>query len=167
MRRWGIAAAVTVAAALVVVSSAGAKTVWLCKPGLRHDPCTSSMTATVEAAGGLAGVQHASPTRKPKIDCFYVYPTVSGQPTVNANLHVDPEEIVVAQNQASRFSQVCRVYAPMYRQLTITGIFSNPGALGRGVAYEDVLAAWHKYLKRFNHGRGVVLIGHSQGSFLL
>jgi hypothetical protein len=125
------------------------------------------MTATVEAAGGPAGVQHASPARRPKIDCFYVYPTVSGQPGVNANLHVDPEEIVVAQNQASRFSQVCRVFAPMYRQLTVAGIFKQPGQLARGKAYSDVLAAWHTYLKRYNHGRGVVLIGHSQGSFVL
>jgi Protein of unknown function (DUF3089) len=167
MRRWGFAAALTVATTLAVAPSAGAKTVWLCKPGLRHNPCTSSMSATVVAGSGPAGVQHASLARKPKIDCFYVYPTVSGQPTVIANLHVDPEEIVVAQNQASRFSQVCRVYAPMYRQLTATGIFKNPAALGRGKAYADVLAAWHTYLRRFNHGRGVVLISHSQGSFIL
>jgi len=35
---------------------------------------------------------------------------------------------VVAQNQASRFSQTCRVFAPMYRQLTTTGILGNPTA---------------------------------------
>ena len=28
-------------------------------------------------------------------------------------------------------------------------------------------AAWKEYLRRFNHGRGVVLIGHSQGSGML
>ena len=167
MLRWGFAATVIAALSLLVAPTAGAKTVWLCKPGLRHNPCTSSMTATIEAASGSAGVQHASPARKPKIDCFYVYPTVSGQKGPNANLHVDPEQIAVAQNQASRFSQDCRVFAPMYRQLTTTAILGNPPASARAEAYNDVVRAWHDYLKHFNKGRGVVLIGHSQGSFVL
>jgi hypothetical protein len=125
------------------------------------------MTATVELASGASGVQHASPARKPKVDCFYVYPTVSGQTTVNANLHIDPEETVVAENQASRFSQTCRVFAPMYRQLTASGILGNPTTAQRNLAYSGVLAAWRDYLKHFNKGRGVVLIGHSQGAFVL
>jgi hypothetical protein len=165
----GFALAVAAAAcfALVLASSAGAKTVWLCKPGLAHNPCTSSMTATVESSTGPAGVQHTSAARRPKIDCFYVYPTVSGQPGVNANRKIEPEETVVAINQASRFSQHCRVFAPMYRQLTTSGILANPTRAQRALAYNDVLAAWHDYLKHFNRGRGVVLIGHSQGSFVL
>ena len=51
-----------------------------------------------------------------------MYPTVSTQPTANANLTMDPQETAVAVAQASRFSQVCNVYAPMYRQLTVAGI---------------------------------------------
>ncbi len=31
----------------------------------------------------------------------------------------------------------------------------------------DVKAAWNDYLARDNKGRGVVLIGHSQGSLIL
>jgi hypothetical protein len=152
---------------LALAQAAGAKTVWLCKPGLRHDPCTSSMTATIETASGPAGVQHARPARKPRIDCFYVYPTVSGQPGLNANRHIDPEERAVAINQASRFSQDCRVFAPMYRQVTVSGIAT--GGLGKGfaTAFKDVAAAWNDYLVHFNKGRGVVLIGHSQGTFML
>jgi hypothetical protein len=164
---WGLAVVAAVAACFAQAPGAGAKTVWLCKPGLAHNPCTSSMSATVEQASGAAGVQHASPSRKPKIDCFYVYPTVSGQPGINADLHIDPEETVVAINQASRFSQTCRVFAPMYRELTTTGILSNPTLAQRTLAYNGVLAAWHDYLRHFNKGRGVVLIGHSQGSFVL
>jgi hypothetical protein len=34
----------------------------------------------------------------------------------------------------------------------------------RELAYADVLAAWKHYLAHDNGGRGVVLIGHSQGS---
>jgi len=140
--------------------------VWLCKPGLPNDPCEADLTTTVIGPTGASTVQHASPATDPKIDCFYVYPTVSNQPTVNANLHVDPAETAVAIAQASRYSQVCRVYAPMYRQVTITGLFKHSSAAS-ALAFAGVLAAWRDYLARYNDGRGVVLIGHSQGSFVL
>ncbi len=111
----------------------------------------------------------AAPLVAPKIDCFYVYPTVSTQTTANANLTIDPQETAVAKAQASRFSQACAVYAPMYRQLTvgaITGLVPVTAA-NRAVAYGDVLDAWKYYLAHYNHGRGVAFIGHSQGSAML
>ena len=37
----------------------------------------------------------------------------------------------------------------------------------RQIAYDSVLNAWNKYLTKFNDGRGIVFIGHSQGSFML
>ena len=37
----------------------------------------------------------------------------------------------------------------------------------RQIAYGDVLAPWRTYLRKYNRGRGVVLIGHSQGTFVL
>ncbi len=63
---------------------------------------------------------------KPPIDCFYVYPTVSEQEGPNANLEIEPQETQIAIDQASRFSQDCKVYAPMYRQLTLKAI-NEPG----------------------------------------
>ena len=96
-----------------------------------------------------------------------MYPTVSNQPALNANLKIDPAEIGVAIAQASRYSQVCNVYAPMYRQVTIFGIINPKSANASKIAYADVVKAWDDYLARYNHGRGVVLIGHSQGSFIL
>jgi pimeloyl-ACP methyl ester carboxylesterase len=141
--------------------------VWLCKPGLASNPCLSDMTATVVKADGTKSVEHAQPASDPKIDCFYVYPTVSDQPTLNANLKIDPAEIGVAIAQASRYSQVCSVYAPMYRQVTIYGLFNSKRANPSKIAYADVVTAWDDYLAGYNHGRGVVLIGHSQGSFIL
>ena len=41
------------------------------------------------------------------------------------------------------------------------------GRLNHGMHYDDVLDAWNYYLEHDNGGRGVVLIGHSQGSFIL
>jgi hypothetical protein len=106
---------------------------------------------------------------RPPIDCFYVYPTVSGQPGGNANLQIEASETFVARAQASRFSSVCRVYAPMYRQLTLAAISgkSQGSPPSVALAYAGVLAAWKDYLAHDNDGRGVVVIGHSQGAGML
>jgi Protein of unknown function (DUF3089) len=143
--------------------------VWLCRPGLSRNPCNSNLTTTVVGPNGAIHVQHTSQALNPPIDCFYVYPTVSGQTTVNANLTIDPEERAVARSQASRFSATCRVYAPMYPQLTLSAISGNGGLTEANVltAYDGVAAAWQDYLANYNKGRGVVLIGHSQGASML
>ena len=57
----------------------------------------------------------------------------------------------------------------MYRQITLDALFSGqpiPESAGE-LGYGDVVAAWKTYLKKYNKGRGVILIGHSQGSFVL
>ena len=100
----------------------------------------------------------------PPIDCFYVYPTVSDENRGNADLTIGLRQILVAQTQAARFSQVCKVYAPMYRQITNRGLTTPSLHAKPLLAYGDVLAAWRDYLAHWNHGRGVVLIGHSQGA---
>ena len=142
-------------------------TVWLCRPGIKNNPCESSLTTTVVHPDGKKTTQRSSAAKDPPVDCFYVYPTVSAQPTVNANLDIDPELIAVAENQAARFSQVCRVYAPVYPQLTLSAIGGGASAQARATAYAGVLAGWKEYLAKYNKGRGVVFIGHSQGSGML
>jgi pimeloyl-ACP methyl ester carboxylesterase len=148
-------------------SAAAAEPVWLCKPGIPDNPCDTSLKTTlVSPSGQTLGVRNVQPARHPRFDCFYVYPTVSDQPTGNANLNVDPEERSIALYQAARYSRACRVFAPIYRQVTLRGILGlQPGSFD--LAYSDVLAAWNTYLQQYNHGRGVVLIGHSQGSAML
>jgi hypothetical protein len=114
-------------------------------------------------------VIHPKQVRHPAIDCFYVYPTVSGQRTGNANLHIDPVERSVALHQTARYSQYCRVFAPMYRQLTLAGIGQGKPttAPNPAIALADVRSAFRTYLRKYNHGHGFILIGHSQGSFVL
>jgi len=159
-----IAAIATVA--MPAASAGAAEPVWLCKPGIANNPCEPSLRTTViSPSGQTLGVRNVQRDRNRKVDCFYVYPTVSDQQTPNANLSIDPELRSIALYQAARYSQVCRVFAPVYRQFTISAIFS--GGLTPEVvqiAYADVLAAWRSYLRKHNNGRGVVLIGHSQGS---
>jgi Protein of unknown function (DUF3089) len=155
-----------VAATGTTGAAVASNTVWLCKPGLAKNPCEGDFTTSVVAADGTRTVSQATVAKNPPIDCFYVYPTVSGQPGPNADLTIDPAEIGVARAQAARFSSVCKVYAPMYRQFTLSAINNRGGitAADAAEAYSDVQNAWLDYLAHDNHGRGVVLIGHSQGS---
>lgn len=145
-------------------------TVWLCRPGTTPDPCDSDRTATAVDASGARRPE--PPGREEQtVDCFYVYPTVSTETTANADLTVEKEETDVAVAQASRFSQVCRVWAPIYRQRTVRDLFNlGHGAADSGpnrIAYASVLAAWRDYLAHDNDGRRVVFIGHSQGASML
>jgi hypothetical protein len=165
-----IAAAVAAAGA----GPASAKTVWLCKPGVKPDPCSPGLSTTVYNAPltKAIGVQHPTAKRNPPIDCFYVYPTVSDEKTGNSDLTIQDTERSIALYQVSRYSQLCRVYAPMYRQVTLAGA-GLPGTSGSSskanptLGVTDVENALKTYLTRYNHGRGFVLIGHSQGSGVL
>src|SRR4051812_28500616 len=167
-----LAAAIAAACLLALPSAAGAadKTKWLCKPGLKNNPCVGDLTTTVLHADGTTTTEHAKNAKKPAVDCFYVYPTVSDQQTLNADRKIDPEVRAVADYQAARFSQVCHVWAPVYTQVTLKGITTPPSkktAAADVKAYKSALAAWRDYIAHHNHGRGFILIGHSQGSFVL
>jgi hypothetical protein len=158
--------AAMLAASAAAPAMASAETTWLCKPGIENNACLSSEEATVELGNGSSFIEHAQPAKDPPVDCFYVYPTVSSTLAENANVAIEPEETEVAIAQASRFSQVCKVYAPIYPQLTIPAI-NTPGLVtpqGIAKAYGGVVSAFDEYLARYNDGRGFVLIGHSQGS---
>lgn len=142
---------------------------WLCLPGRTDDACTVDLSATVVEATGKSDKITLQATPAPAaIDCFYVYPTVSTDPTPNSDMSIDEAERRVVAVQFARFRTVCRPFAPMYRQVTLSALRQlmtgqNPGA-SRELAYNDVKAAWDWYLANENKGRGVVLIGHSQGS---
>ncbi len=150
-------------------AQAPAATTWLCKPGQSGDPCRDSLKSTTLLANGGSRAQKTPSTKKtPPIDCFYLYPTVSQQPTGNSTLEVTGAETGVARAQASRFQTKCRIFAPMYRQVTLAGIFGRATTpVDREIGYADVKAAWNEYLSRYNKGRGVIFIGHSQGTGVL
>ena len=163
----GLAPAMTSGAVLAAEESV----VWLCHPGMGEDPCRGDMTTTRRTSDGDERV--VTPGRAHRqVDCFYVYPTVSDEPTPNSSRLKAPEVQAVARQQAARFSQECRMFVPVYRQRTIVGLQAgrlDPSieAAAYQTAYADVRRAWRAYLRHDNHGRGVVLIGHSQGSRLL
>jgi hypothetical protein len=147
---------------------------WLCHPRRAPGgPCDADLTATVVHADGSTEVEPHTPAADPPTDCFYVYPTVSGDPGYTSDLEPqEGQEIRALLNQAARLSSVCRLYAPMYRQMTLQALSArmngsaDEAALEHAadVAYGDVLDAFKQYMANENNGRGVILIGHSQGA---
>ena len=160
---------------------------WLCHPDLDDDDdvCRRDLDATIVRADGTTEVVPFERPADPPIDCFYVYPTISLDDAPNADLvPAEGEEIFTAYNQAARFAEVCRVFAPVYRQRTLTWLTSQLGSGPgdeqdgdsgeppseeeiRALAYDDVVDAFEHYLAEDGDGRGFVLIGHSQGAGLL
>ncbi len=148
---------------------------WLCRPDT-DDICDSGLDATVVAADGSTTIEPWTAATDPAFDCFYVYPTISRDLTPNSDMVASPdEEGYAAINQVARLGSECRVFAPIYRQVTLGAlaarISGNAGAAGaepdQEMAYADVLDAWKQYMAHDNDGRGVVLIGHSQGAGIL
>lgn len=145
---------------------------WLCRPG-RQDACSVDLTTTIVRADGSLTRETWTAAANAPIDCFYVYPTVSTDPAPISDMVADDAERSVIRQQFARFGSVCRLFAPMYRQVTLAGLrtmLAGGGggtSLSRGPQYDDVRDAWRHYLEHDNRGRGVVLVGHSQGSFIL
>lgn len=140
---------------------------WLCLPG-RSDPCsTQDLTTTVIAADGATTLEPFAPAADPAIDCFYVYPTISTDKSPNSDMTPDDEPRVAAVHFA-RFSGVCRTFSPLYRQVTLSALAKTVSGQDSGAdreqPYKDVKAAFDWYMAQENKGRGIVLIGHSQGA---
>jgi hypothetical protein len=185
-----VLAALGLSAGLMVVAGAAAaqtqglpkndygdKASWLCRPDKTvGNACKVDLSTTVVKADGTESVEAFHADSKAPIDCFYVYPTVSNDPGVISDMNPGPEETNVVKVQFARLGAKCRLFAPLYRQVTLTALVAGmsgkpmPGQTDpamRATGYNDVVDAWNYYLAHDNHGRGVVLVGHSQGSGVL
>lgn len=144
---------------------------WLCRPD-NPRACAVDLDSTLVHADGSIATERYTRQRDPVVDCFYVYPTVSQDNSANSDMQAGPEEMNVIRSQFARMGSVCRQFAPLYRQVTLTALragMSGDDSMDpdRELGYNDVRTAWEYYLGHHNHGRGVVLIGHSQGSGVL
>lgn len=141
---------------------------WACRPDVDGDACDIDLTAVEVLADGSTQLVPHAPAVDPQVDCFFVYPTVDL--SLRAGLHQDladhDEPFRSAGVQVARFSEVCRVFAPLYRQVTL-GTYSARERVQEAcfdAAYDDVLRAFERYVEHDNQGRDFVLIGHSQGA---
>ena len=152
------------------------KDLWLCRPDIENDHCDTADLSTTEIQpdGTMVVLDEVAPNPDAEIDCFYVYPTVNfdPEPGNTETLFPHPEEfIAITHWQAAHYRGVCRMFAPLYHQMSMvtytayfpswedTEIFQK--------AYDDVIDAFDYYMRVHNKGRGFVLIGHSQGSHIL
>lgn len=141
---------------------------WACSSERSDDVCDKDYSAlTVEADGSQTNEVY-SPATDPGIDCFYIYPTMDWSP--NPGNHEDLKDVLmplsVIEAQAGRFSEVCRVFAPFYRQATL-GSYLAESSVAEGIfkkAFLDVATSFEYYLRHWNNGRRMVIMGHSQGA---
>src|ERR1700750_250018 len=99
-----LAAVAAFATLLLAVPAAQARTKWLCRPGLHDDPCAAGL-ATTRFSPSLQALGTLHPKARQRVDCFYVYPTVSDQKGLSASRAIDPEERSIARFQAARYAQ--------------------------------------------------------------
>lgn len=135
-----------------------------------------TLDTTVHTPDGTTTEPYTPPGNS-AVDCFYVYPTVdttSNPPLRIGSLPPVPQDVEMAVTlaQVSRLAQHCRLFVPVYRQASLIEVglgflgLTPDTATGAG----DVLDAWDDYWAHDNTDpatgkrRGVVLLGHSQGS---
>ncbi len=148
----------------------GDDTFWLCKPGMANNQClVNSLDATELLADNSTLPEPHNGSEDHPYDCFYVYPTVHlFDPVGNRidlsdiSLELDP-----LLNQAARFNGSCRIFAPLYRQITLQSFLHRDKDKFLEFAYRDVRAAFDEYMAVHNGGRNIVIIGHSQGTAML
>jgi hypothetical protein len=141
---------------------------WLCRPDIASDACHGDLDLTELRPDGTRVVVPFVPADKPTVDCFYVYPTVD-LAMVPGN-HTDFTDTArmreTAHAQVARFGAACRIFAPLYRQMTFGTYFAPADEHERrfAMAFADVDAAFHWYLSHSEANRWIVLVGHSQGA---
>ncbi|WP_347718003.1 DUF3089 domain-containing protein [Sphingomonas sp.] len=143
---------------------------WLCLPG-RRDACAVDQRVTRVSVDGALTVEPGPRPAHPAADCFYIYPTASLDPGPISDMVASSDETDRITSQFARFASVCRPFAPLYRQVTLTALRAR--LRGEKVdwneerGYRDVRDAWRNYLAHDNRGRPFVLVGHSQGANVL
>jgi hypothetical protein len=108
----------------------------------------------------------------PPIDCFYIYPTVDLRLIPGNHTDLSDHSAVdgVIAQQFSPFTRFCRPFVPYYRQALLgTFLFGedSTSVVAFAQAFYDVAMAWEAYLRKWNQGRGFILLGHSQGAIHL
>ncbi len=105
---------------------------WVCRPGIDSNPCYGDhgeLDTTELLPDGTRQVLKHERTPNPKFDCFYVYPTVYLTANGNqTNLSDDSFVLDALMAQGARMSELCEVYAPLYRQVMFTPGSPSTGA---------------------------------------
>lgn len=117
------------------------RNLWACLPGNDPDECHDPLDATeIKKDNSTQLVKHV-PATDPPYDCFYVYPTVAlggnGNMTDFRDISLVLDPLVA---QAARFTRLCTMYAPLYRQVSLaipSGAPAGGGDAGAAPAATD------------------------------
>lgn len=141
---------------------------WICRPGDPDDACRESFaTVSIAPDGTRTRTEVSAVGDEADVACFVVYPTLDLR--IRSGMDLDLSDLDRPRDWARRFAtrlgEVCRVWVPAYRQVTI-GTYLGPGTLHQDTcldnAYADVEAAFDAFLDAEPDAR-IVLFGHSQG----
>jgi hypothetical protein len=93
---------------------------WVCKPGV--DATCDAPTDVYDVLPDNSIAKSTSEVAEdPQIDCFYVYPTVDLG--LSNGIHADltdlTDQTATTFAQAARLHEVCKVWAPAYRQVKL------------------------------------------------
>lgn len=109
------------------------------------------------------------------VDVFFIHPTTYTETITATNASIDDDYVNAKTDystilyQASVFNGSCRVFAPRYRQASIKMFFESDEEKRKQafqLAYGDIAAAFAYYMEHWNHGRPIIIAGHSQGAFI-
>ena len=139
---------------------------WLCHPTLMntYEACNTDLSSTLVFEDGSTMIEPLVAGTNPEIDCFYLYPTVSEDARGNSDFEPG-REFGAVQLQFARYGITCRLFAPLYRQITLEHLRGN--VVGDPeIAFADVMDSFQHYISNAD-GRGFILVGHSQGASIL
>jgi hypothetical protein len=110
---------------------------------------------------------------KEPADVFFVHPTsYDGGRDWNAPYDQPKAERALSRvmlpNYAAPFARVGRIFAPHYRQASLYTFLTlrDDARDARRFAYDDIRAAFRRYLQHDNGGRPIILVGVEQGGIL-
>lgn len=115
-----------------------------------------------------------------EVDIFYVYPTVNSTPLKNKkNVHsytdIWKEGIRKTAMKNQNYNKMVyaagdfNFFAPFYRQMTTKVFEMSRTQMNKRakLSINDIRDAFQYYMKHLNGGRRFILLGHSQGSYML
>lgn len=149
---------------------------WMCHPVLKSTDIARQQNLTLTVLNpdlSVDTVIHYAPYTDTLVDIFYVYPTIDTIREIS-NTSMDKIDTLTAKfvysEQVGIYAQFGRMFVPYYRQAQF-GVFlvqdtSHQLLLANCMekAYNDIDSAFGNYLKYYNKGHKIILMGHSQGA---
>lgn len=141
-------------------------------PYFLYKPPTAPDYGTAEAWALKPAHPETWTAQEPGADVFFVHPTTFSGDRWNALIDNKRSarllDRVMIPNWAGPFQTVGRVFAPRYRQANLYSMLTlrEDAREARAFPYRDIEAAFDRYMRDWNKGRPVIIVGVEQGGVL-